>query len=108
MVFQLMCRLLLTANILGVQLKVKTFINGLQSSCTVSTMRLVLSSHNRLKGLSHEMDKWTKVDWLAACIALRVVGAVLVVFRRRWRKICTILQPMGSKVRYLKKSTKAC
>jgi hypothetical protein len=40
-----------------------------------------------------------KVDWLAACIALRVVGggAVMVVFLRRWRKICTILQPMGSK-----------
>jgi hypothetical protein len=37
------------------------------------------------------------VDWLAACIALSVVGAVLVVFLRRWRKICTILQPMGSK-----------
>jgi hypothetical protein len=31
-----------------------------------------------------------KVDWLDACIALRVVGAVLVVFLRRWRKICTI------------------
>jgi hypothetical protein len=28
-----------------------------------------------------------KLDWLAACIALRVVGAALVVFRRRWRKI---------------------
>ncbi len=26
-----------------------------------------------------------KVDWLSACIALRVVGAVLVVFLRRWR-----------------------
>ncbi len=37
-----------------------------------------------------------KVDWLYACIALRVVGAVLVVFLRRWRKICTILlQPIG-------------
>jgi hypothetical protein len=33
-----------------------------------------------------------KVDWLAACIALRVVGAVLVVYLRHWRKICTILQ----------------
>jgi hypothetical protein len=29
----------------------------------------------------------TKVDWLAAFIALRVVGAVLVVFLRRWREI---------------------
>jgi hypothetical protein len=28
-----------------------------------------------------------KVDWLAACTALRVVGAVLVIFLRRWRKI---------------------
>jgi hypothetical protein len=35
-----------------------------------------------------------KVDWLAACIALRVVGAVWVVFLWSWRKICTILQPM--------------
>ncbi len=34
--------------------------------------------------------------WLAACIALRVVGAVLVIFLRRWRTICTVLQPMGS------------
>ncbi len=31
-----------------------------------------------------------KVDWLNACIALRVVGAILVVFLRRLRKICTI------------------
>jgi hypothetical protein len=38
-----------------------------------------------------------KVDWLAACIALKVVGAALVVFLRRWRKICTIRQPMESK-----------
>ncbi len=45
-----------------------------------------------------------EVDWPAACIALRVVGAVLVVFLQRWRKICTILQPMGIKGRYLKKS----
>jgi hypothetical protein len=28
-----------------------------------------------------------KVDWLAACIALRVVGAVFVVVPRRWHKI---------------------
>ncbi len=43
-----------------------------------------------------------KVDWLAACIALRVVGAVLVVILPGWHKIykiCTILQPMGSKDR---------
>jgi hypothetical protein len=38
------------------------------------------------------------VDWLAACIAQREVGALLVVFSlRRWRKIRTILQPIGSK-----------
>ncbi len=36
-----------------------------------------------------------KVDWLAACIALRVVGALLVVFLRHWRKICTILGKQG-------------
>jgi hypothetical protein len=46
------------------------------------------------------------VDWLAACIALRVVGAVLVVHLWRWRKIYTILQPMGNKGRYLKKCPK--
>jgi hypothetical protein len=28
-----------------------------------------------------------KVDWLAACIALRVVGAVFVIFLRRLRTI---------------------
>ncbi len=34
-----------------------------------------------------------KVDWLAACIALRVVvGAVLVVFLLRWHKISTTIQ----------------
>ncbi len=43
-----------------------------------------------------------KVDFLiAACIALRAVGAVFVIFLRRWRSICTVLQPMGSKGRYL-------
>jgi hypothetical protein len=46
------------------------------------------------------------VDWLDACIALRVVGAVLVVVLRRWRKICKILQPMGSKDLNLKKCLK--
>ncbi len=35
-----------------------------------------------------------KVDWLAACIAVRVVGAVLVISLQRWRTICTILQPI--------------
>jgi hypothetical protein len=30
-----------------------------------------------------------KVDWLAPCIALRVVGSVLVVFLLRWRKFST-------------------
>ncbi len=49
-----------------------------------------------------------KVEWLAACIALKVVGGVLVVFLRCWRKICTILQPMGSNGQDLKKSTKTC
>ncbi len=39
----------------------------------------------------------TKVDWLTACVSLREVGAVLIVFFRRWRKTCTILQPMESK-----------
>jgi hypothetical protein len=31
-----------------------------------------------------------KVDWLAACIALRVVDAVFVIFLRRWRTICSL------------------
>jgi hypothetical protein len=35
-----------------------------------------------------------KLDWLDACIALRVVGAVFVVFLPHWRKICTIRQRM--------------
>ncbi len=38
-----------------------------------------------------------QVDWLATCIALRVVGDVFVIFLRRWHTICTVLQPMGSK-----------
>jgi hypothetical protein len=38
-----------------------------------------------------------KVNRLAACITLSVVGAALAVILWRWRKICTILQPMGSK-----------
>jgi hypothetical protein len=33
-----------------------------------------------------------KVDWLAACIALRMVGAVVVVSSGVGVKICTILQ----------------
>ncbi len=32
-----------------------------------------------------------KVDWLDAFIAQSVAGAVLVVFLRRWRTICTVL-----------------
>jgi hypothetical protein len=40
-----------------------------------------------------------KVDWLAALIALKVVGAALVFFLRCWRKICTMLHPMGSNQR---------
>ena len=35
------------------------------------------------------------------------VCTVLVVFFRRWRKLCTILQPLGSQVRYLKKCPKS-
>jgi hypothetical protein len=49
-----------------------------------------------------------KMDWLPACIALRVFGTVhvLVIFRRRWCKICTIIQPMGSNCQYVKKCPK--
>ncbi len=38
-----------------------------------------------------------KVDWLAACIALRVVGTVIVIFLQLWHTIYTVLQSMGSK-----------
>jgi hypothetical protein len=37
-----------------------------------------------------------KVDWLAACMALRVVGTVFAIFLQLWHTICTVLQPMGS------------
>jgi hypothetical protein len=48
-----------------------------------------------------------KADWLAVCIALRmVVGAELVFFLRNWSTICTIRQPIGSKGQYLKKCPK--
>jgi hypothetical protein len=36
-----------------------------------------------------------KVDWLDACVAKRVVGSVLVILFRRWRKFCTILRKQG-------------
>ncbi len=47
--------------------------------------------------LGRKPNKCAAVDWLDAYIALRAAGAVLVVFLQCWRKICTILQPMGSK-----------
>ncbi len=62
-----------------------------------------------LKGTVSQMDNscaLIKVDWLAACIAPRVVGALFVISLRRWRTICTVPQPMGSKVRHLKKCPK--
>jgi hypothetical protein len=39
----------------------------------------------------HADHKWSIIVlcWLAACIALRVVGAVFVIFLRRWRTTCT-------------------
>jgi hypothetical protein len=43
-----------------------------------------------------------KVDWLAGCIAQRVVGTLFVVFLWRWRTICTVLQEMGNKGEYLR------
>ncbi len=49
-----------------------------------------------------------KVDWLAACVALRKVGAVFNIFLQHWSTIFTVLQPMGSKHRYLKKCPKRC
>jgi hypothetical protein len=49
-----------------------------------------------------------KVDWLVACIPLRGVGAEFVIILRRCRTIFTVLQPMGSNGRYLKKCPKPC
>jgi hypothetical protein len=47
------------------------------------------------------------VDWPAACIALRVVGAVLVFSSGLGVKFTQSHQPMGSKGQYLKKCPKA-
>jgi hypothetical protein len=49
-----------------------------------------------------------KVFGLLKEIELGVVGAVLVGFLLRWRKICTIPKPLGSKGRYLGKCPKPC
>jgi hypothetical protein len=64
----------------------------------VSCLFFVLPANHKWSKIVHD-----KVDWLAACVALRMVGAVLVVLLWLWRKICTILQPMGCNGRYLKK-----
>jgi hypothetical protein len=42
-----------------------------------------------------------KMDLLAAGVAQRVIGAVLVIFLSCRRTICTIIQPLGSKGRLL-------
>ncbi len=73
--------------------------------CTFNVSCLFLSFSLIISGVKLIL---IKVDWLAACIALRVVGAVLVVFLLRWRKIYTILQPMSSKGWNLKKCLKPC
>jgi hypothetical protein len=57
-------------------------------SCLFLSFLLITS------GVCLFVDK--KVDWLAACIGQKVVGAVFAAVSRRWRKICTICQPMGS------------
>ncbi len=44
--------------------------------------------------------RWLHWIGLLLVLLLKVVGNVLVVFLRRWHKICKILQPMGSKGRY--------
>jgi hypothetical protein len=49
-----------------------------------------------------------KVDWLAACMALRVVGAVLVIVLRRWRKICTILRQWEARIHTWRNVPKPC
>jgi hypothetical protein len=51
-------------------------------SCLFLSFLLITSGYN---------CSLIKVDWLDAHSALRVVGAVLVVFLWLWRKICTIL-----------------
>jgi hypothetical protein len=75
--------------------------------CVGLIMLAAYFCHSRLPQVKYNCA-FIKVNWLAACIALRVVGVVLVVFLRRWRKICTILQPMGSKGQFLKKCPKPC
>ncbi len=61
---------------------------------------------------NHKWDNCELIElaWLAACIAQRVVGAALVVFLRRWRKISNLHNPPanGSKGRYQKKCPKPC
>ncbi len=71
----------------------KVYVLRLMSVC----VGLIMVSRLFLSFLIITMEynwSWIKVDWLAACITLRVVGAVFVV--------------IGSKARYLKKSTKCC
>jgi hypothetical protein len=48
--------------------------------------------HSRLSQVEYKCAL-KKIDWLSACNALRVAGAVSVIFLWRWRKI--ILQPVG-------------
>jgi hypothetical protein len=64
-------------------------------SCLFLSFLLIIS------GIQLFIDRSVGRYWLPAYITLRVVDAVLVVFLRHWRKICTIFQPMGSKGRYL-------
>ncbi len=47
-----------------------------------------------------------KVDWLAACIALKEVATVFVSFLWRRCTVCTAFQSIGSKGQYLKKCPK--
>ncbi len=86
----------------------KVYITRLQQVYVDLIMLAAYFCHSCSSQVEHN-TVLTKVDWLAASSALRViVGAVLVVFLRLLRTICTILQPMGSMGRYLKKSTKPC
>ncbi len=60
--------------------------------------------------LSHAEYQCTmiKVDWLAAGVLLKEVGAELVILTLSWHTICKYFHPMGNKFWWLTKSFKPC
>ncbi len=49
-----------------------------------------------------------KVDWLAAGVLLKEVGAELVILTLSWHTVCKYFQPMGNKFWWLTKTFKPC